>query len=82
MARPVTAHARTTDLIDAVDRYARDGLRLVPADHAATRGELLALRWACEALDKVLRTSPLTGELLEHYAAQMVAALDLTEEES
>jgi hypothetical protein len=75
-----SAAARTTDLLNVVDAYARDGLALVPADHLMTRGELLALRHLVEALDRVVRNSPLAAEFLEVYAARAVEALELEEE--
>jgi hypothetical protein len=72
-----SATARTTDLLNVVDAYARDGLALVPADHLMTRGELLALRHLVEALDRVIRNSPLAAEFLESHIAEAADALEM-----
>jgi hypothetical protein len=75
-----SAAARVTDELQRIDLYARDGLEHVPLDHLMTRGELLALRHLVEALDRVIRNSPLTAEFLELYAVRAVEALEMEEQ--
>ncbi len=75
MTRPGTAQARTVDLLNAVDAYARADLDYgLPA-------EALALRHLVECLTRIVQQHPGTAEFAETYAARAAEALDLIEVE-
>jgi len=69
--RPGTAVTRTTDLLNAVDRWAQE-------NGGSDEGSL-ALRHLVECLTRIVRNHPGVAEMAETYAARACEALDLIE---
>ena len=78
MTAPVragTTAGRTTDMLNAVDGYARHWLR--EGGGGEPDGELLALRHLVECLTRIVQAHPTIAEFAEAHAAAACEALDL-----